>query len=297
VAAAAAASSGTATSASTISTVALAALERITPNGTLFQPAWHVGDDLLAFCKAQPYSRYVYVGPNGSMANWIGEKPLKRAPKVEFYLTDDGECCVADAHGTLRAIYRWGQRDDFVQAGYPMPPFLRAIAARIEAEFGERVNHCIIINYAHGTEQHAPPHKDKAEGVEVKKGVPRDMERDASFFVLSVGYPRKFTLQRTKEQTRSKLADTDVVFERALPSGSLLKVSAKDNRELYHAVHKQAGAGVRYSIIFRTIKSFAPVDAAVANEVNGEAHRFIPASKPEKRKTAGPRLSRKKQRT
>jgi len=50
------------------------------------------------------------------------------------------------------------------------------------------------------------------------------MARDASFFVLSAGFARKFT-----------------------------------------------------SVIFRTIKSFAPVDAAVANEVNGEAHRFVPA--------------------
>ena len=33
-------------------------------------------------------------------------------------------------------------------------------------------------------------------------------------------------------------------------------------------MHKQAKAGERYSVIFRTIKTFAPVDAAVANMVN-----------------------------
>ena len=252
----------------------LSTCETITANGTCYDPAWCDGDKLLAFCKEQKYSEYVYVGPNGAMERWIGAKPLKRAPKVEFYMTEDGVWCVADAHGKLRAIYRWGQSDAFTQAGYPMPPFLRKIAARIEAEFGERVNHCIVIWYAHGTKQHAPPHQDKAEGVKVKAGVPLDMERDASFFVLSAGFPRKFTLQRTNERARSKIDAADVVFERALASGSLLKVAAKDNRELYHAVHTQARAGERYSIIFRTIKTFAPVDATITNRCNGDAHRF-----------------------
>jgi len=64
-----------------------ATLKMITDNGTLFDPAWCGGDALLAFCKAQPFIEYVYVGPNGTMANWIGEKKLKRAPKVEFYLS------------------------------------------------------------------------------------------------------------------------------------------------------------------------------------------------------------------
>jgi len=47
---------------------------------------WNAGDALLSFCQQQPFSEYVYVGPNGAMANWLGEKTLKRAPKVEFYL-------------------------------------------------------------------------------------------------------------------------------------------------------------------------------------------------------------------
>jgi hypothetical protein len=45
---------------------------------------------------------------------------------------------------------------------------------------------------------------------------------------------------------------------------------------MYHAVHKQGGAGERFSIIFRTITTMRPVDAAAAAEVNGEAYRFAP---------------------
>ena len=120
------------------------------------------------------------------------------------------------------------------------------------------------------------PHQDKAEGVKVGKGVPTDMARHASFFVVSVGYARKFTLQRTAEKTRSKVAAADVVWEKGLATGSMLKVAAADNRAMYHAVHKQGGAGERFSIIFRTITTMRPVDAAAAAEVNGEAYRFAP---------------------
>ena len=253
-------------------------MEAITENGSAYDPQWCSGPALLDFCRRQSFQEYVYTGPNDALEKWIGAKPLKRAPKVEFYrLAEDGIASVDTAHGKQRAIYRWGQSRAFTQAGYPMPPFLRAIAQRIETEFHEKFNHCIIIWYAHGTKQHAPPHKDKAEGVPgVKVGVPLDMARDASFFVLSAGFPRKFTLQRTNERTRSKLNSTDVAWEQALESGSLLKVSAADNRELFHAVHKQARAGERFSVIFRTLKTFAQVDAAVANECNSEAHRFCP---------------------
>ena len=129
-------------------------MEKITESGTCFFNTWSAGDELLAFCKKQAFSTYVYTGPNGAMEKWIGPRPLKRAPKVEFYLTDDvGGVEALD--GKLRPVYRWGQSEKFKQAGYPMPPFLRDLASRINREFGERVNHCILIWYAHGTEQHA----------------------------------------------------------------------------------------------------------------------------------------------
>ena len=191
---------------------------------------------------------------------------MRRAPKVEFYLTNDaGE----------RPLYRWGQTPEFWQAGYLMPTILRTIAERIEKETGEKVNHAIIIGYFDGTNQFAPPHKDKAAGVSVRAGVPTDMARDGSFFVLSLGYPREFTLQKKWTEKGQRPVPTDIVWEKALASGSMLKVSAADNRALYHAVYPQPGAGVRFSIIFRTIATHVPIDAAASAIANGEAHRFF----------------------
>ena len=107
-----------------------------------------------------------------------------------------------------------------------------------------------------------------------------DMDRDGSFFVFSFGFPREFTLQRgngvprpTGKQTQ--LGQSDIVWQKALASGSLLKVSAVDNRELFHALHEQRGAGERFSIIFRTIKTFIPIDPVVGAEVNSPKYRFV----------------------
>ena len=77
---------------------------------------------------------------------------MRRAPKVEYYIPDEaGE----------RPLYRWGQTEEFWQAGYPMPTKLRAIAEYIYQKTGEKVNHAIVIGYFDGTNQFAPPHKDK----------------------------------------------------------------------------------------------------------------------------------------
>lgn len=74
--------------------------------------------------------------------------------------------------------------------------------------FGERVNHAIAIDYKSGVDQHAPPHKDKAKGLQIKGDVPLDMNETSSFFVISFGDPRIFTLQ--------KKADRETVWERVL---------------------------------------------------------------------------------
>lgn len=211
---------------------------------------------LLSFCDSLSYTVYQY-------EHNYGVSPVRRAPKVEYHLPNDaGE----------RPLYRWGQTQQFWQAGFLMPANLRTIAARIEKETGEKVNHAIIIGYFDGTNQFAPPHKDKAAGVSVRAGVPTDMARDDSFFVLSLGYPREFTLQKTWDKPP---AAADVVWAKPLASGSMLKVSAVDNRTYCHAVHPQPGAGVRFSIIFRTIATHVPIDAAAAAIANGEAHRFF----------------------
>jgi len=216
-------------------------------------------DKLLALCDRQKYSVYEFAYRNDFRQ---GTTKVKRAPKAEFYLPN--------AEGK-RPLYRWGQTKEFHQAGHEMPPALRALAARIAAETGELVNHCIIIDYEDGYSQFAPPHKDKAQGVAVPPGTPLDMARGGSFFVLSLGTEREFTLQRTRDAPPHPW---DVVWRQPLASGSLLTVAACDNRELYHAVHQQPGKGGRYSIIFRTIDTHIDVDAERAAVANGDAHRF-----------------------
>ena len=71
------------------------------------------------------------------------------------------------------------------------------------------------------------------------------------------------------------LKSTDIVWKKALASGSLLKVSARDNREYFHALHKTKGASERFSLIFRVITTFIPIDAATAAAVNSERYRFV----------------------
>ena len=106
------------------------------------------------------------------------------------------------------------------------------------------------------------------------------MAREASFYVFSFGYPREFTVQRgngvpNAGKGKAPLDPSDVVWHKALASGSLLKMSATDNRTLYHALHKSKGAGERWSLIFRVIKTFIPVEPIVAAEVNNTMYRFV----------------------
>ena len=210
------------------------------------------------------YTIYEYV----RLEKWIGKIPLKRAPKVEFYISKnvDGE--------EMRPVYRWGQSEMCWHAGYPMPPMMLAIAKNIKEKFGEDVNHAISIFYHSGTDQHAPPHHDKQIGMEAAKNVPLDMAEHSSFYVFSFGDPRVFTLQTT---SKTKPAERGVVWQEALAHGSLLRISAQDNKELYHAVYKAGKKhGARYSLIFRDIVSFIPVDTNKAVEANSTKYLFDP---------------------
>ena len=96
------------------------------------------------------------------------------------------------------------------------------------------------------------------------------MAAEGSFFVVSVGTEREFTLQRSRAVP--PLA-SDIVWQKPLASGSLLKVSAMDNRAYYHAVHKAAGKGGRYSVIFRTVDTHARLDPAIGARL-WAGHRF-----------------------
>ena len=94
-------------------------------------------------------------------------------------------------------------------------------------------------------EQSSPPHQDKAEGVDGATADKCDMERDASFYVFSFHDKStfEFYLQKGRgvpnpSKKEVLLLDEDIVWKKALASGSLLKVSAKDNREYFHAQHK-----------------------------------------------------------
>ena len=69
------------------------------------------------------------------------------------------------------------------------------------------------------------------------------MERDASFYVFSFHDKStfEFYLQRGRgvpNPSKKGLLDENIVWKKALASGSLLKVSAPDNREYFHALHK-----------------------------------------------------------
>lgn len=235
-------------------------MERV-GKASVYQPSWlseNERESLLTSCARKQYIVYDYALRNG------GVTKITRAPKIEYYiLDDDGK----------RPLYRWGQTEEMYHAGYEMPQELRALADRIQAESKERVNHCIIIFYEDGGAQYAPAHKDKAKGVNAMPGTPLDMAENGSFFVLSLGAEREFTLQKTRAEP-PMLLSSDVVWAKSLRSGSLLKVSAIDNQKLYHAVHKQPRRGARYSIIFRTIKTHVPVDAKAAEIANGSARHF-----------------------
>merc|ERR1712224_189766 len=68
----------------------------------------------------------------------------------------------------------------------------------------------------------------------------------------------------------------DIVWEKALVSGSLLRVSPQDNRTYFHALHKSKDAGQRWSLIFRVIKTFIPIVPTTATEVNDlDLYRFV----------------------
>ena len=71
------------------------------------------------------------------------------------------------------------------------------------------------------------------------------MERDAAFYVFSFhdSSTFEFYLQRGRgvpnpSKNDARLLEKDIVWKKALASDSLLKVSAKDNLEYFHALHK-----------------------------------------------------------
>ena len=104
-------------------------------------------------------------------------------------------------------------------------------------------NHGIIIKYADGIKNFAPPHRDHSEDTGGKTAC---LKKGAGFSVISVGEPRTFQLLDS--------AAGPVVKEWKLPRRSVLHIPAEFNVAYWHAVPKDSNHnGVRCSLIFREI--------------------------------------------
>jgi len=82
---------------------------------------------------------------------------LKRAPKAGFYRTE-------------RVNYSWGQHNIEHNREVQFPQWMEDIAKKVEARFGEPVNHGIVVKYSDGQKHHAPWHHDKSEEMGRKSG-------------------------------------------------------------------------------------------------------------------------------
>jgi alkylated DNA repair dioxygenase AlkB len=149
---------------------------------------------------------------------------LKRAPKMEWFRSN-------------QVRYSWGQHRSNDKYAQIFPDWMEKLADRLP----EEVNHAIIIKYHDGMKTYAPWHSDKCEELGRKSGC---MKRGSSFFVISVGDPRTFELGD----------ESAVIWSKALPHGSIIKIDAETNMNVKHCVPQdQNWVGCRWSLIFRTI--------------------------------------------
>lgn len=189
-------------------------------------------DKLATWLESEPLTRYMFRG-----------KRMKRAPNREYYYP-----------GHHTTTYRWGQQTIMYPGGpeytgTAMPAWMVAMADKIRETWGERVNHAILTRYAHGTEHHSPPHKDK-------------IAAHTGFFLVSFGTPRRFEFRHTelravtkKGQPHLKEVPGEVAWVRDLAPCSMLVVTPRMNREYFHALPRTPRwvGEPRYSLIFRTI--------------------------------------------
>ena len=187
---------------------------------------------LETWLRSEPMTCYMFRG-----------KRMKRAPNREYYYP-----------GHETTTYRWGQQKIMYPGGpeytgEEMPAWMVAMADTIRETWGERVNHAILTRYAHGTDHHSPPHKDK-------------IKAHTGFFLVSFGTPRLFEFRHTelravtkKGQTKLKEVPGEVAWARDLAPCSMLVVTPRMNREYFHALPRTRlwEGEPRYSLIFRTI--------------------------------------------
>jgi alkylated DNA repair dioxygenase AlkB len=228
--------------------LSLSALNATLPFKSQYFEGIFVSDRYARRVRREAMHHYLYRG-----------KPMKRAPKNEFYYPACED-----------KTYKWGQQTTMYPGGEgytgkPMPPWMVKIADKIRAAYNQEINHAIIIKYDSGTKTHAPPHQDK-----VPEGT--------SFFVFSFGKPRRFDVLASKVAERvdatkrdrdgefikrldtngsikTKMAAANVVWSKELAHNSLLVVDGQTNDNYYHAIPKDKGwSGERWSLIFRVIK-------------------------------------------
>ena len=205
-------------------------------------------DDVAAHVAGEAMHHYLYRGQR-----------MVRAPKNEFYYRSKNK----------GKTYKWGQQKSMYPSGAEytgkkMPRWMRKIARKLRRQYGQPVNHAIIIKYDHGVRTHAPPHQDKVPA-------------GTSFFVYSFGRPRRFdvlasqTVESVDDKKRdsdgnpvkrcnkdgtvkTKIAPSNVVWSKELAHNSMLVVDGQTNENYYHAIPKdRAWQGERWSLIFRTI--------------------------------------------
>jgi hypothetical protein len=200
---------------------------------------------LLNFCWDLEYKEPPYRG-----------KTLKRSPKATF------------VRDNTVGVYRYGQEVNSytdVIGGFPEP--LMELANRITAEFNETPNHCIIICYSNGKDHHIPWHHDKSEGCEGKGA--KDIKGDSNIYNIIIYEQknesgenmnnRKFQVAHPgniREKADGHGEASSYVYDKRTGNGDLIVLTAEGNVQLKHRVPKEKGNDVvRYSIIFRTIKT------------------------------------------
>ena len=196
-------------------------------------------DELFEWCDKQVLKLYPFRG-----------KSLKRSPKLEWG--------VDDSVGT----YRWGQeRSSHDWISFPFPKTLENIRQKLG---DPEINHCILIGYKHGTENHIPWHSDKQEGT-TGSGA-KDILAGTNIYnvtvcnrtrVFQLAYPENIMESKTGHGEASRYE-----FNEALEHGSMIMLTAEGNQKLKHRVPKESNwSGHRYSIVFRKIKSKKDQDA------------------------------------
>ena len=90
------------------------------------------------------------------------------------------------------------------------------------------------------------------------------MKKGSSWFDFSLGVERTIEIGHLIQGGDKK--HYKVIWKRKLSHGSLLKISAIDNRTFFHQIPPEKDVnGVRFSIVFRTIDMFDDIDLDMAN--------------------------------